>query len=102
MSSSTAPSALQRLRVPLAGLAGLLATPIVTYLLGWAIYGRRVSWSVDQGDSWIVFLMAVYAAPFGAAYWALVRWIGVRPLVAVPVYLVGLAVAVSVAIHRYG
>lgn len=109
MADRDAPSLAHKLRVRLFGLAGLVLTPVVTFLIGWAIYGRRASWNADQGDSWLVFLMAVYATPFGALYWALVAAIdktfprggAVRRLLPVAVYVAGLALAVVVAVQRY-
>ncbi len=110
MADTKAPPLARRLRVPLFGLAGLLLTPIVTYLLGWMLYGRRDTWAVGQGEGFIAFLMGVYATPFGAAYWALVaaldkafpRGGSLRVLLPIVVFVAGLAIAVVVAMGMVG
>ena len=75
------------------GLGGLVVTPVLTMFIGWLLFPR-------QGDSFVVFIVAVYATPVGALYWAVVVpvWRLLRPdapfrliiLVALPLYLVGL------------
>ena len=78
------------------GLGGLVVTPILTMFIGWLLFGHRSTWNVGQDSSVLVLIVAVYATPLGALYWALVatvwrrlpfRWI---IWVALPLYLVGL------------
>ena len=81
-------------------------------LIGYAMFGHRSTWNVGQGDSFLVFLMAMYATPVGAVCAAFVasvrnflgpetrlRWV---MAVAVPVYLGGLVAALLWADWRYG
>ena len=77
------------------GLGGLVVTPVLTMFIGWLLFGHR-----GTCYSFVVFMVAVYATPFGALYWAVVVpvWRLLIPnapfrliiLVALPLYLVGL------------
>ncbi len=60
------------MRYVLSFLGGLIATPVVTFFLGWVLFGRRDSWNIGQGESFLSFVVAVYAAPAGAVYWTIV------------------------------
>lgn len=91
---------------------GLIVTPLLTYLLGWALFGARDTWGVGQGDSFLVFFVALWAAPFGALYWALIPWAhgrlsrffreGRAILVALAVYVLGLIIALLAVDHSIG
>lgn len=59
-----------RWRILLYGLGGLLLTPVLTFTLGALFFGQRSTWNIGQGESFQVFLVAIYAAPFGALLWA--------------------------------
>ena len=90
---------------------GLIVTPVLTVFLGWVLFGARSTWSVGQGDSFLVFFVALWAAPFGALYWALVPLLGgalpetvpTRRVVwiAVALYFVGIFVALLVTDRAY-
>ena len=85
------------------GLTGLVVTPVLAMLLGLALFGYRDTWGVGQGDSFMVFIVALFSAPGGAVYWAVIAttWRtllpDVRPRVVLPValviYLIGLVLA---------
>lgn len=93
------------------GLVGFVLTPILVYTAGWLLFGGRASWNRGQGEGFVVFLLAVYAIPFGAAFGVLTavarrlvrtsterRTVG---LVAAGVYLAGLVLAVVWVVNRY-
>lgn len=90
---------------------GLIVTPVLTVFLGWVLFGLRSTWSVGQGDSFLVFFVALWAAPFGALYWAMVPILdGTLPeavparrvvWIALALYLVGIVVALLVADRAY-
>lgn len=54
---------------------GLIVTPVLTIFLGWVLFGARSTWSVGQGDSFLVFIVALWTTPFGAVYWALMPFV---------------------------
>jgi len=60
------------MRIVVYFLLGLVVTPVLTLLLGWVLFGWRDTWNVGQGDSFLVFIVALWATPFGGVYWALV------------------------------
>ncbi|MCU0724875.1 MAG: hypothetical protein MUE73_03665 [Planctomycetes bacterium] len=45
---------------------GLVLTPILTWVVGFALFGGRATWAVGQGDGFMVFLVALGAALPGA------------------------------------
>ena len=97
------------LKSVLAGLLGLIVTPILVFLVGWLLYGSRSTWNIGQGESFVVFLLGVYAAPFGALFGALTTWLtvpcrgsrGMWRLLFLGLYLVGVVVTVIVGVATY-
>lgn len=56
------------LNAVLYGFIGLLATPALTFGLGWLLFRGRETWGRDQGEGFVTTLFALYSAPLGAAF----------------------------------